>query len=91
MDRLKIDNDWFGVLVGIITPVTFYGLSMIFESIFHYMVTTPFLLIICIASNFIPVLFYTRYEINKTSRGIVLVTVFMGLLFFYYKLFIIGE
>jgi hypothetical protein len=91
MDRLKINNDWLGVAIGIILPSACYGLAMVIKSLINNMVSTPFLLIICVGINFIPVLFYTEYNLNKTARGLVLVTIILGLLFFYYKLFVLKE
>ncbi len=89
MDKLKINNDWLGVLIGLLLPAAFFGLAMVAKSVFHHMISTPFLLILCVGANFLPVLFYSKYNLDKTSRGLVLVTLFLGLLFFYYKLFIL--
>ncbi|MCX6189730.1 MAG: hypothetical protein NTW54_09055 [Bacteroidetes bacterium] len=91
MDKLKINNDWFGVAIGILLPAALFGVAMGIKGLIHYMVTTPFLLILCVGANFLPVLFYTKHNLDKTSRGLVLVTLFFGLLFFYYKIFIIQE
>ena len=91
MDRLKIDNDWFGVVLGLIIPAVCLGLAMFVKSVIHHMISTPFLLILCVGANFLPVLFYTRHNLNRTSRGLVLVTIFLGLIFFYYKLFVLDE
>jgi hypothetical protein len=91
MDKLKRDNDWLGVAIGLVFPATAFGLAMAFKSITHQMVTTPFLLIICVATNFIPVMFYSKHELDKTTRGLVLTTVFLGLMFFYYKLYVLKE
>jgi hypothetical protein len=91
MDLLKKDNDFLGVALGLICPVIAYGLAMLLKSVIHTMVSTPFLLILCVGTNFIPVLFYTKYELNKTSRGLVLVTIFLGLIFFYYRIYVVGD
>ncbi len=89
MDKIKIDNDWFGVAVGLVVPLFFFGLAMAIKSIIHYMVSTPFLLIVCVGANFIPVLYFTKHHLDKTSRGLVLITIFLGLMFFYYKIFVL--
>ncbi len=91
MDKLKIDNDWFGVLVGLVVPAAFFGLALAIKALIHHMISTPFLLILCVGANFLPVLFYTKYNLDKTSRGLVLITILLGLVFFYYKLFVLKD
>lgn len=71
--------------------MTVYGMALGIKSVLHAMVTTPFLLILCVGANFIPVQYYTRLNLNKTSRGLVLITTFLGLMFFYYKLYILKD
>lgn len=91
MDRLNHNNDWLGVALGILLPAACFGLAMAIKALLQHMVSTPFLLILCVGANFLPVLYYTNRNLDKTARGLVLVTVFLGLLFFYYKLFVLKE
>jgi hypothetical protein len=91
MDRLKIDNDWFGVAIAVLLPPVIYSIASGVEAIIHRMISHPFLLILCIGTNFLPFNWYSKRGYNKTARGIVLVTILMAFAFFYYKIYVLKE
>jgi hypothetical protein len=91
MDRLKIDKDWLGLVIGILVPVGLFGIAMAIKAFTGKMISTPFLMIICVGANFLPFNFYSKKGMQKTARGIVLVTIAMAFAFFYYKLYVLKE
>jgi hypothetical protein len=91
MDRLKKDNDWLGVALGIAVPCSLFGLAMGIKAITTHMISTPFLMILCVGANFLPFNFYSKQGMHKTARGIVLVTILMAFAFFYYKLYVLKD
>jgi len=85
----KKDNFLTGILIGIILPVLFYGAlfgidAVVFNSFGSHIVAKPqYLYLLSIVANLFPVKYYfVNKKSDKTGRGVLLVTVIFGMLYF---------
>ena len=86
---LKKDSMLTGVLIGIALSVLFYALLyftdvLVFNSLGSHIVSRPqYLYLLSIVINLFPVKYYfVNKKMDKTGRGILLVTCVLGLVYF---------
>lgn len=86
---LKKDSLWLGILIGIVSPFVFFGflvlvnlvISGLFSEDQEIRRNTMFLLSIFI--NLLPIrIYFVSLKMDKTGRGILLITFALMLLFF---------
>lgn len=86
---LKKDSLWLGILIGIVSPFVFFGflvlvnlvISGLFSEDQEIKKNTMFLLSIFI--NLLPIrIYFVSLKMDKTGRGILLITFALMLLFF---------
>ena len=79
----KKNNDWFGLAIGATLPLLAY---MAVEGLIAQgTVSRAFAMIICIGTNLIPFYVFNNLKMEKTARGIVLVTIVYAVMFVFYK------
>ncbi|MBM3435334.1 MAG: hypothetical protein FJY07_03845 [Bacteroidetes bacterium] len=86
---LKNDHLLFGILIGLILPVMIFGMIylvnyfLVNSGVTSYFINRKALVLIGIAGNVIPIRYYfVNARLDKTARGILLVTFVMIILFF---------
>jgi hypothetical protein len=92
---LKKDNIAFGILIGILLPAAFYGLLY---SIALFIETGPAwarpfepdrLMLLSIFINLLPLrLYFVSWKLDRTGRGILIITFILVMAFFIFKRFI---
>ena len=85
----KRDSFWMGISIGIISPVVFYGflilVNFLLASIFgeHLAIRKNTMLLLSVFINLLPIrLYFVSWKLDKTGRGILLVTFALMILFF---------
>lgn len=86
---LKKDSLFTGVVIGIILPVLFfgalYGIDIIVFMSFgaHIVAKQEYLYLLSIVANLFPIKYYfVNAQSDKTGRGVLLITVIFGILYF---------
>ena len=86
---LKKDSLWLGILIGMVSPFIFYGFLVLVNLVISGLFSegqeikrnTMFLLSIFI--NLLPIrIYFVSLKMDKTGRGILLITFALMLLFF---------
>jgi hypothetical protein len=93
---LKKDNTLFGVLIGLVLPALFYGLLSL---IGHFVKTGPVwarpfepdrMMLLSIFINLLPIrLYFVSWKMEKTGRGVLLITVVLVIGYFAMKKFLV--
>lgn len=86
---LKKDTLLTGILVGIVLPIVFYAVLyfidvLVFSSLSSHIVARPqYLYLLSTVINLFPIKYYfVNKKMDKTGRGILLVTCVLGLAYF---------
>jgi hypothetical protein len=89
---LKKDNIAFGVMIGLVLPVMVYGLlwfvSLLVKA--EGVWARPFqpenMMLLSVILNLIPMRIYlVRYKLDKTGRGLLLITFLLVVAYFIYR------
>jgi hypothetical protein len=93
---LKKDNTLFGLLIGLVLPAVFYG---ILSLIAHFVNTGPVwarpfetdrMMLLSIFINLLPIrLYFVSWKMEKTGRGVLLITVLLVIGYFAMKKFLV--
>jgi hypothetical protein len=86
---LKHDQYIVGLLIGILTPITLFGIILLMNYILLLMGVAKFYLdlqshvLISLAGNLLPIRYYfVNLKMDKTGRGVLLITFVLILTFF---------
>jgi hypothetical protein len=89
---LKKDNIAFGMLIGLVLPVIIYGLLWFISLLVKAEGTwaRPFqpenMMLLSVILNLIPMRIYlVRYKLDKTGRGLLLITFLLVVAYFIYR------
>ena len=92
---LKKDNIAFGLLIGLLLPAAFYGLLSVIALFVETgsALARPFepdrLMLLAIFINLLPLrLYFVSWKLDKTGRGILLITFILVMAFFIFKRFL---
>lgn len=92
ISMLKRDNMGFGVLIGLVLPILFYGLLLGVSHFVEYgsIWSRPFepdkMRMLALAINLIPIrVYFVTYKFDKTGRGVLLVTFLYMVAYFLYR------
>jgi hypothetical protein len=85
----KKDSFWLGISIGIVAPLLFYGalilLNILIASIFgnDFEIRQNTMMLLSIFINLVPIrIYFVSWKLDKTGRGILLVTFALMILFF---------
>lgn len=85
----KKDSFWLGISIGIVAPLFFYGalilLNILLASIFgnDFEIRQNTMMLLSIFINLVPIrIYFVSWKLDKTGRGILLVTFALMVLFF---------
>jgi hypothetical protein len=89
---LKRDNIVFGVVIGLVLPVLFYGFLWAISHFVEYgsVWSKPFepdkMRLLALAVNLIPIrIYFVTYKSDKTGRGVLLMTFLYMVAYFLYR------
>jgi hypothetical protein len=85
----KKDSVWLGVAIGVMAPAIFYGLLVLVNFLIAEMYSESLtiqqrtMLLLSVFVNLIPIrIYFVNFKMDKTGRGILLVTFALMILFF---------
>ena len=85
----KRDNIWLGIGIAIVVPVLMYFLLKLIDYLSgsNSVLKNETMQLIAIFVNLIPFRYYlVRVKADKTGRGILLITMIMALVYFYFNI-----
>ena len=94
---IKTDNYTFGVGIGILFPVAFFGVIWLINYLLFQIEVAKYYMelqthvLVGLAANMIPIRYYfVNLKFDKTGRGVLIVTFALILIFFGLKDYLIG-
>ncbi|PLW92471.1 MAG: hypothetical protein C0592_10480 [Marinilabiliales bacterium] len=85
----KRDNIWLGMGVALVVPVLIFFLLILINSFSgkDHLLQKDTMQLIAIFVNLIPFRYYlVRVKADRTGRGILLITIIMALVYFYFNI-----
>lgn len=88
MEKLRTDQFWLGILLGILLPITGFGVLFLISKLFApqgkpMLIPLTTILLVAIFINMFTLRYYlVKLKFDRTGRGILMVTFILAILYF---------